>query len=296
MRYTFDDEEADEGDELGVRRSGRHSDRSTPNEGPTVTASGRTVRPRGGGMYGESLLSGQATDATTPASNDYEDSEPSDMPRRGGRGNRSSGRLEELNGERKRKEREGYNDVDQMSEEEDAASSAGWNSEENEEEGRDDIMDEDEDDVELSEEDEDLEPQSLVVKLKVRQSEKGTSEQNAKTEESAMNGLESTATKTEADSMMRPPETDDDVLGYIKPTQDLDKQLSDPSHKQLDSLHHAVQSETNGTASLPERSTSEEKPQIPLKSDDMTGGNSAKLNGDNLVLNGNGDAHTKMEE
>jgi len=243
-------------------------------------------------MYGESLLSGQATDATTPATNDYEESELSDMPRAGGRGNRSSGRLGELNGERKRKEREGYNDVDQMSEEDDAASSAGWNSDDNEDDGQDDIMDE-EDDVGLSEEEEEeLEPQSLVVKLKVRQPEDATSEQKAPIhEDSAMNGVESTATSIQADSMMRPPENDENVLGYIKPMQD-------PDHHLPDSSQHEILSETNGATTSTQLpiSAAAEKPQIPLMLDNVVGGNPATPNGNHFVANGHADTDMKMVE
>jgi len=295
MRYTFDDEEGDDIDELGPRRSGRHSDRSTPNEGPTVTASGRTVRPRGGGMYGESLLSGQATDATTPATNDYEDSEMSEMPRTSGRGNRASDRLGELNGERKRKQREGYNEVDQMSDEEDAASSAGWNSDDNEEEARDDIMDEDDDDDGLSE-DEDLEPQSLVVKLKVRQPENANLEQKAhKTEESVVNGVEPPATKMEPDSMMRGPENDEDALGYIPPPQKLDTQLPSPQTELSEPMQHTTHPATNGHAPLLETLPSLEKSQVPPVAHDAIAVNGSGLEDEKPPANGSGGIDTKME-
>jgi hypothetical protein len=53
MRYTYSDDE-DGSDGLSSRRSTRIS---TPLEaGPTVTASGRQVKSRLGGMYGESML------------------------------------------------------------------------------------------------------------------------------------------------------------------------------------------------------------------------------------------------
>jgi len=173
MRYTFDDD-GDDLDEMSTRRSTRNSDRSTPADGPTVTASGRTVRPRGGGSYGETLLSGQVTDGNTPATNEYEDSEMSDAVRAGGRGGtRASTRLGQLDGNRKRKTVDGYNEVDGMSEEEDAASSAGWNSADNAE-----VEEEEDDDVGFESEDEQDDfgttpngdgagQDSLVVKLKV---------------------------------------------------------------------------------------------------------------------------------
>lgn len=59
MKYTFSDEEGDS-DSEHTRRSTRHSGTSTPAElaGPTFTASGRQVRSRMGGAYGEYLASG----------------------------------------------------------------------------------------------------------------------------------------------------------------------------------------------------------------------------------------------
>ena len=61
MKYTYSDEE-DEGysDATSTRRSTRNTGTHTPAEpsGPTVTLSGRQVKSRHGGAYGESLLSG----------------------------------------------------------------------------------------------------------------------------------------------------------------------------------------------------------------------------------------------
>jgi hypothetical protein len=61
MKYTYSDEE-DEGysDATSARRSARNTGTHTPAEpsGPTVTLSGRQVKSRLGGAYGESLLSG----------------------------------------------------------------------------------------------------------------------------------------------------------------------------------------------------------------------------------------------
>lgn len=57
MRYTFSDDEEDS-DEFPARRSLRNSGVTTPLEqaGPIVTASGRQVKSRLGGMYGETML------------------------------------------------------------------------------------------------------------------------------------------------------------------------------------------------------------------------------------------------
>lgn len=60
MRYTFSDDEEDS-DDFPTRKSTRNSGVSTPAEptGPTVTASGRHVKSRLGGMYGETMLMDQ---------------------------------------------------------------------------------------------------------------------------------------------------------------------------------------------------------------------------------------------
>ena len=174
MRYTYDDD-ADDSDELSIRRSTRNSDRSTPAEaqGPVVTASGRQVRARGGGMYGESLLSGQATNADTPVSNDFDGSETSEAPRNGAsRATRSGGgRLGQLNGNRKRRYTDGYNDADRMSDEDDATSSGNeWDGGEGDDDVDDNMPDADEDGESVisdEEMDELAEPDSLVVKLKI---------------------------------------------------------------------------------------------------------------------------------
>lgn len=55
MRYTYSDGEEDS-DATSGQRSGRTSAYATPSEiGPTITSSGRHVKSRLGGMYGESL-------------------------------------------------------------------------------------------------------------------------------------------------------------------------------------------------------------------------------------------------
>jgi hypothetical protein len=84
MRYTFSDDEEDS-DDFPMRRSARNSGVSTPVEhaGPTVTASGRHVKSRLGGMYGETMLMDQrkeleneraAADNVNGSEADHEDS------------------------------------------------------------------------------------------------------------------------------------------------------------------------------------------------------------------------------
>ncbi|KAL8734862.1 MAG: hypothetical protein Q9166_001214 [cf. Caloplaca sp. 2 TL-2023] len=61
IKYTYSEEEDGGSDVLSTRRSNRQSGLSTPGEParPTVTASGRQVKSRYGGAYGETMLSGQ---------------------------------------------------------------------------------------------------------------------------------------------------------------------------------------------------------------------------------------------
>lgn len=160
IRYTYSDNE-DESDATGSRRSARYSGQTTPaDSGPVVTASGRQVRPARTGIYGESLLSGQADNT------DYAASETS---RTSGRATRSSRRMSPLNEDRKRKPR-GYDSLDEDSDEEDQPSSGNeWDDNGVDDDNDDDDVDmadgEDEDDIDLDQEDE---KRSLVVKLKLK--------------------------------------------------------------------------------------------------------------------------------
>ncbi|KAK4992014.1 hypothetical protein LTR50_001410 [Elasticomyces elasticus] len=174
LRYTFSEEGDDDSEATSTRRSTRQSGVSTPaDNGPTITASGRQVKSRGGGLYGESLLSGTARNTVSPAVVDDLGSEASEPPHNGythggARATRSAGRLA-LNGSRKRKHIDTYNSVDEMSDEEDATSSGGeW------EEGDvniDDNMVDDQSEEEITEDEEDdPSPRSLIVKLKIRSS------------------------------------------------------------------------------------------------------------------------------
>lgn len=65
LKYTYDDDEDIFSDDQPARRSARNSSGVTPAEPsrPRFTASGRQVRSRAGGAYGESLLSGQREDS-----------------------------------------------------------------------------------------------------------------------------------------------------------------------------------------------------------------------------------------
>ncbi|PVI07629.1 hypothetical protein DM02DRAFT_497216, partial [Periconia macrospinosa] len=166
MRYTFSDEENElDSDALSVRRSARNSGRETPGvpaAAPTVTASGRQVRSRATGAYGESLLSGQTTERASPATGDYVRSEASEEPQNAhGRSTRAAA-TKAVNGfSKKRKHSETYNSSD---EEEDDATS--WDGGDEDEEPDQMDLDEDEDQSDDASDEEDQEPKSLVVSLK----------------------------------------------------------------------------------------------------------------------------------
>ena len=190
MRYTYDEDDSFVSDDnaSSTRRSTRQSGRNTPMDaGPTYTASGRQIRAPKTGEYGESLLSKEVngTDELAPEFADGGASgvqssragtEDSDPVRGGGRATRAAGR-QAVNGAanpRKRKHIDGYNDIDSMSDEEEA-SGGEWDSDKNEADDDDENMPdaddeadgEGEDSVDEEDEEANKEQQSLVVKLKV---------------------------------------------------------------------------------------------------------------------------------
>ncbi|CAN9199138.1 hypothetical protein CC77DRAFT_1031728 [Alternaria alternata] len=162
QRYTFDEDNDFDSDNTSVRRSGRQSGRDTPAapSGPTVTASGRQVRSRATGLYGETLLSGQIADHASPATGDYVRSDVSEEPYSGhGRSTRAANRGT-TNGR-------SFNRTVDSEDEEDATSWDGGDDDEEEPDQMDLDDDDDEDDaVEESEEEE--EQHSLMVTLRYR--------------------------------------------------------------------------------------------------------------------------------
>lgn len=149
LKYTYsDDEDIFSDDVPTTRRSARNvSGTATPGEplGPVFTASGRQVRARAGGVYGESMLTGQRDDAE----DGQEDNGQGPQPRTRGQAN-------------------GYanNYVDGMSDESDAASSwKGDDESPNENENEFEGDDEEEASEEESSDAEDGQQHSLVVHL-----------------------------------------------------------------------------------------------------------------------------------
>jgi hypothetical protein len=165
MKYTFSDEEDEGSDARSMRRSTRTSGRESPAApaGPTVTASGRHVRSRATGMYGETLLSGQTTERASPATGDYVRSENSEEPQRPAHGRATRGANNAAdNWPKGRKHIETYNSLDEMDDEDDATSWDGGDEEEDAPEPMD-MDDEDESGQDASDEEE---HKSLVVHLK----------------------------------------------------------------------------------------------------------------------------------
>jgi len=169
MKYTYSDGEDESfSDATTNRRSTRNTRNHTPIEGPTVTQSGRQVKSRQGGLYGESILSGQAPSVK---SGQYDES--SDEPEESSEGRpRRAAAAKVTNGwgGKGKAHIEGYNSVDEMDSDEDDASEQDYGDDEEEDEviplesdidDRDDISDEALSDV-------DSEMKSLVIKLPVK--------------------------------------------------------------------------------------------------------------------------------
>ncbi|KAF2114781.1 hypothetical protein BDV96DRAFT_575879 [Lophiotrema nucula] len=169
-KYTYSDEEDFASDATDVRRSTRRSGRDTPAVpgGPTVTASGRQVRTRATGLYGESLLSGQTTERASPATGEYVRSDASEEPHPAhGRSTRAAAQSSTGWQGGGRKHIETYNDLDEMDDEDEASESGNeWDGgDEDEVEDQMDLGD-DEDDLDDDSSDDDGEPKTLVVRLR----------------------------------------------------------------------------------------------------------------------------------
>lgn len=178
MKYTYSDEE-DEGysDVTTSRRSTRNTGTHTPAEGlaPTVTLSGRQVKARQGGAYGESILSGTHTPAVTLGSHDGTSEEPEQVEGAGGRPRRAAAANAGAKswGSKGGAHIEGYNSVDEMNDsDEDDASEQDYGDDEEEDDNVSLESDRDEDD--LTDEDDEMddgqdeEKKTLVIKLPVK--------------------------------------------------------------------------------------------------------------------------------
>ena len=181
MRYTFSDDEDDFSDNFESRRSTRQSGISTPAEtGPVVTASGRQVKPRHPGMYGESMLTDQRKelddDAAVAMEMDGDASNEEAATTATGRPQRSN--AARTNGLRRgRNPAAESNAVDEMEDESDAVSDEhDWEAEDEDEpdfEGDDEVEESEESEGDVEEDDEALPNDSLVVQLRYRGGSKG---------------------------------------------------------------------------------------------------------------------------
>lgn len=149
IRYTYSDEEGGS-DATSPRRSTRQSGISTPAEiaGPTYTASGRQVKSRHGGAYGETTLTGQHESIEHDQSGLDELDGGSDNvllkggPRRSAQKNGIKARP------RTQRNDYGYDSADERNDESDVTSSGNeWQGGDNE---ADDNTNDEEDDIDMS--------------------------------------------------------------------------------------------------------------------------------------------------
>ncbi|KIV91122.1 hypothetical protein PV10_05699 [Exophiala mesophila] len=177
MRYTFSDDEFGS-DDPSSRRSTRNSGFSTPQEtGPTVTASGRQVKSRQGGVYGESMLVDQRKDLERSAGDGHFTETSEDMPTTvpSGRGPRLSRSGRPVRPARPRSTHESDSESD-----ENQSSGKEWSGDEDE--GDESEPDVEGDDEEMSDElldqddlgDDDNTQESLVVQLRYRKGDEPT--------------------------------------------------------------------------------------------------------------------------
>jgi hypothetical protein len=173
MKYSYSDEEGEGSDFSGMRRSTRNSGISTPvDNGPTVTQSGRQVRSRIGGMYGETMLVDQRKEIESERAAAAIDSAQGSGDEVQGRSRRSR------QPENRRPAQRRYEELGSEEESEAAASEGAWSGNEDEpddsepefEEGadEDEEMSENEDsNGEDVDEDENTQ-ESLVVQLRYK--------------------------------------------------------------------------------------------------------------------------------
>ncbi|EPE34087.1 hypothetical protein GLAREA_07100 [Glarea lozoyensis ATCC 20868] len=179
MKYTYSDEEEEVySDATTSRRSMRNTGTHTPAEGlpaPTVTQSGRQVKARQGGHYGESMLSG-ANMANAVTVGDFGDpiDEADTSDNTGGRPRRAAAL--QNSAPKGGRHIAGYNNVDEMtSDDEEDASEQDYGDDEEEEEAvslaseggeQDDLTDNEGEPMETTLDN--GEKKSLVVKLPIK--------------------------------------------------------------------------------------------------------------------------------
>jgi hypothetical protein len=175
MKYTYSDEEDDiYSDATTTRRSTRNTGTHTPAEpsGPTITQSGRHVKSRQGGAYGESILSETHASAISAGGFDGTSEEPetdgvSGRPRRATAAAATNGW-----GAKAGRHIEGYNDVDEMTSDEEGDASEQDYGDDEEEDDHVSLGSDVDDPDDLTDEDEEMddagEKRKLIVKLPVK--------------------------------------------------------------------------------------------------------------------------------
>jgi hypothetical protein len=176
MKYTYSDEEDDiYSDATTSRRSTRNTGTHTPAESlaaPTVTQSGRQVKARQGGHYGESMLSGSNMADAVPVGDLGESIDEADMSENtAGRPRRAA--APQSAAPKVGRHIAGYNNVDEMtSEDEDDASEQDYGDDEEDDDAVSLVSDgEDQDDLSDNDRTGDVEngeKKSLVVKLPIK--------------------------------------------------------------------------------------------------------------------------------
>lgn len=179
IKYTYSDDDDDiYSDSTTARRSTRNTGTHTPAEpaGPTVTQSGRQVRSRLGGEYGESMTASNQTPAIAVGGYDGNESLGEDDSMNGRPSRRAAAVNRDSSSRKGGRNIDGYNSVDDMDEEDDASEQDYGDDEEEddvvslasegEEEDDDEVVD---DDVDMVDEPDELEAKkSLVVALPIK--------------------------------------------------------------------------------------------------------------------------------
>jgi hypothetical protein len=176
MKYTYSDEEEDiYSDATTTRRSTRNTGTHTPAEpsGPTITQSGRQVKSRQGGAYGESILSETHAPAVSAGGFDGTSEEP-ETDGASGRPRRAAAAAAATNGWGAKGGRhiEGYNDVDEMTSDDEGDASEQDYGDDEEEDDHVSLGSDVDDQDDLTDEDEEMddagEKKKLIVKLPVK--------------------------------------------------------------------------------------------------------------------------------
>ncbi len=183
MKYTYDDEDEDDiySDSTNNRRSTRNTGTHTPAEpaGPTITQSGRQVKSRQGGTYGETILSGRRGSSAISVggydgTGDEEDElagepngEPAARPQRAAPAKKVKGGW--TTGIAKGgRHIEGYNHLDEMTSDEEGDASEQDYGDDEEEDDQVSLQSDGKDDDDLTDEDEEMvdePPKKMIIKL-----------------------------------------------------------------------------------------------------------------------------------